>query len=196
MGPDGRDKRPLWALLRDNRAVLGAEDAEAVRRLVALVESARQDTGTRPLSDILLQAVEDAGYDVRLLSQGNSGREAFANVLKFAREAAGFEADGGAGPAGFAAHLDARERLGDVEAPASVADNGSSAVRIMSVHASKGLEFPVVVVPDLASGGRGGADIVRTAACAGRLKVALVPPTSRRRHQAARQSVGRGVLGD
>ena len=89
-------------------------------------------------------------------------------MLKFARQAAAFEASEGTGPAGFSAYLDAKERLGDVEAPASVADDGSSAVRIMSVHASKGLEFPVVVVPDLASSGAGGSAIVRTEAIDGR----------------------------
>jgi len=178
LGPDGRDTRSLWTLLCGTGIALHGDDGEAVRRLVGVVESARRDAGARPLSDVLLQAVEDAGYDIRLLSQGNSGREAFANVLKFAREAAAFEAGEGTGAAGFAAHLDAKERLGDVEAPASVADDGSSAVRIMSVHASKGLEFPVVVVPDLASSGRSSTDIVRMAAGPDGLRMALAPPTT------------------
>jgi ATP-dependent helicase/nuclease subunit A len=53
-------------------------------------------------------------------------------------------------------HLDAKERLGDTQAPATLADDHSDAVRIMSIHASKGLEFPIVVVPELAA--RGGRD--------------------------------------
>ena len=177
LGPDGRDKRPLWEILRSTGSALDGDDGRAVRRLVELVDSARADVGSRPLADVLLQAVEDSGYDLRLLSQGNTGRDAFANVLKFARQAAAFEAGEGTGPAGFSAYLDAKERLGDVEAPASVADDDSSAVRIMSVHASKGLEFPVVVVPDLGSKGGGGSSIARSGGSGGRLRIALTAPT-------------------
>ena len=175
---DRMDVRPLWRLLSDERGRLGEADAIAAERLVTLVENARSAIGTRPLSDVVLAAVEDAGWDLRLLSAGNSGRDAFANVLKFARLAETFEAGDTSGPAGFVAYLDAKESLGDVEAPAAVADDGAQAVRIMSVHASKGLEFPVVVVPDLASRGRGSGSIVRTAAEPGHLRLAVAPPST------------------
>ncbi len=177
LAPDGQDKRPLWNVVRDKGCALGGDDGLAAQRLVEMIDVARGDVGSRPLADVLLQAVEHAGYDIRLLSRGNVGRDAFANVLKFSRQASAFEASEGTGPAAFAAYLDTKERLGDSEAPASIADDGSRAVRIMSVHASKGLEFPVVVVPDLAASGRGGSAIARMRPDGGVLRVALSPPT-------------------
>ena len=135
----GVNRGPLWDLLRMRRDRLGEEDAKSAERLVGLVDAARASTGSRPLSDVLLRAVEDAGWDLRLLSSGNTGRDAFANVLKFARLAERFEAGEASGPAGFSAYLDAKEAMGDVESPAAVADDNAQAVRIMSVHASKGL---------------------------------------------------------
>jgi ATP-dependent helicase/nuclease subunit A len=148
------DRRPIWRLLGDLPDELGDPDRQALGRLRGVVERARGRRGRRPLADILLIAVEEAGWDLRLLSEGSPGRDSFANVLKYARQAAAFEAKTGEGAAAFARHIDTREGLGDVEAPTSLADDASPAVRIMSIHASKGLEFPVVVVPDL----QGGAD--------------------------------------
>ena len=75
-------------------------------------------------------------------------------------------------------HLDAKERLGDTEAPASVADDGSDAVRIMSIHASKGLEFPIVVVPDLAAHDKSDSLNVRVSRREGGLAIALKTPAA------------------
>ncbi len=98
----------------------------------------------------MLRAVTELGYDLVLLSEGAEGKQRFVNVLKVARLAEAFEESGQSGVAGFVAHLDAKERLGDDEKVASLADDGSPAVRIMSIHGAKGLEFPVVAVVGLA----------------------------------------------
>jgi ATP-dependent helicase/nuclease subunit A len=174
--PEGEGRLDLWDAMRRSLEELGREDHEAAQRLIAVLRRAHDRAGSAPLAEVLLLAVEEAGWDLRLLSAGNAGRDAFANVLKFARQAAEFEAAVGMGHAGFALHLDAKERLGDTEAPASLADDHSDAVRIMSVHASKGLEFPIVVVPDLAA--RGGADSlsVRTSVREAGLALALKTP--------------------
>lgn len=178
LGSGERDTRSLWTLLCENREQLAPADAEAAERLVGLLERARARVGRMPLADVLLAAVEEAGWDLRLLAGGNMGRDAFANVLKFARQAAAFEGSAGTGPSGFALHLDAKERLGDTEAPASLADDGSDAVRIMSIHASKGLEFPIVVVPDLAAHDKSDSLNVRVSRREGGLAIALKTPAA------------------
>ena len=178
LGPEDRDTRSLWTLLREKSESLAPQDREAAERLTEVLLQASERVGRISLADVLLLAVEESGWDVRLLAGGNTGRDAFANVLKFVRQAETFEASAGTGPAGFAQHLDTKERLGDTEAPASLADDGSDAVRIMSIHASKGLEFPVVVVPGLATSGRNDTRNVRTSRQGGELAVAVrTPPT-------------------
>ncbi len=174
---DAPDRRTsLWELVCSGSEAPETADAEAFGRLREVVEAARSRVGREPLADVLLRAVEEAGYDLRLLGQGNSGRDAFANVLKFARRAAEFELRDGSGPAGFSAYLDAKERLNDLEAPDSAVDEGASSVQIMSIHASKGLEFPVVVVPDIGRTGRRSGGIVRTERAPDELLVALKTP--------------------
>ena len=183
---EARDRRPsLWELVCSGSEALDSADAEALRRLREVVEAARSRVGREPLADVLLRAVEEAGYDLRLLGRGNSGRDAFANVLKFARRAAEFELRDGSGPAGFSAHLDAKERLNDLEAPDSAVDEGASSVQIMSIHASKGLEFPVVVVPDIGRTGRRNGGIVRTERGPHRASGRAQDTSERRRRQVA-----------
>jgi ATP-dependent exoDNAse (exonuclease V) beta subunit len=168
--------RSLWELMSSDLGLLDPADAEALRGLRAVIERARTRVGREPLEDLLLKAVEEAGWDLRLLARGNMGRDAFVNVAKFVRRAAEFERREGSGAAGFSAHLDAKERLGDHESPDSAINEGASAVQIMSIHASKGLEFPVVVVPDIGRGGRNNCSIIRTKRTPSELLVAMKTP--------------------
>jgi len=141
------ERAPLW--LATERAGLDAHDAAAVERTRAAIESARGRQGRAPVAEIIHRACEESDYDLTLLAQGPEGRHAYANVLKLARLAEECEAQGPVGVRHFLEHLSLKERFRDREAPASVIDERSDAVRIMTVHAAKGLEFPVVTVPEL-----------------------------------------------
>lgn len=143
---DGRDNRPLWDLLVERADGLDAADAACARRLVDVVERARERSANEGLSDVILQAVEEAGYDIRLIAKGNEGRDAMANVLKLARRAREFEIGQGGGAAEFERFLLRSRQYGDRQAPDALPDEHGETVRIMSIHASKGLEFPVAYV--------------------------------------------------
>jgi ATP-dependent helicase/nuclease subunit A len=140
-------RRALWETLED--AGLNGDDAAAALRAKAAIVTARTEAETRPVARILLAACEALDYDLYLLALGARGREAYANVLKLARLAEEHERAGGAGVRAFLEHLKLKERYRDREAPASVIDERADAVRVMTIHAAKGLEFPVVVVPEL-----------------------------------------------
>lgn len=151
----------IWQAMKEPPSEMGERDRQRVRVVVDVIENAQRRLGHTALSEILLRTTEELDMDLLYLSKGDVGRQAYANVLKLARLAADFEDGVGTGPAAFAAHLDAREEYGEHTPPATLGDDQSSSVRIMSIHSAKGLEFPVVAVAELGSGVQGNCEIVR-----------------------------------
>ncbi|MCL2562471.1 MAG: UvrD-helicase domain-containing protein [Oscillospiraceae bacterium] len=80
------------------------------------------------------------------MPQGEARRQ---NLLTFLAYARGAASHGGRSLFDFVTGLEKRLESGDPPKLAT-AHGGGDAVTIMSVHKSKGLEFPVVVLPDLA----------------------------------------------
>ena len=77
------------------------------------------------------------------------GEQVLANVLHISDLARRYEAEGGLSFRGFVDTLhDASSRAESPEAP--ILEEGSEGVRLMTVHKAKGLEFPVVVLADIA----------------------------------------------
>jgi ATP-dependent helicase/nuclease subunit A len=76
-------------------------------------------------------------------------------VRKLMRLAREFEAERGRDLRGFIDFVDEQEMLSAREGEAPLEGEGLDAVRLMTVHAAKGLEFPVVCVADLGRTGRG-----------------------------------------
>lgn len=144
----------LWDAL--GTVAVDGDDARALERVRTTIGHARARQGRSGVAEIIHRACEESDFDLVLLSGGAEGRRAYANVLKLARLAQQGEQDGRHGIRRFLEHLDLKERYRDREAPATVADERGDAVRIMTVHGAKGLEFPVVAVPEL--GSRGDAD--------------------------------------
>jgi ATP-dependent exoDNAse (exonuclease V) beta subunit len=157
---------------------LDDDDARRARAAVRAVEHATAAMGMLPLGEIVLRLIEDCGFDLRMLGAGTEGSRAYANVLKLSRMASEYEASGGSGVAGFLGYLDDKERYREHEAPASLAADEQDAVRIMSIHASKGLEFPVVFVPGLESSGRADTEIARWGRRADHPALSLALPAS------------------
>ena len=75
------------------------------------------------------------------------GEQALANVLLIAELARRYESGGGLSFRGFVEQLE-DEALAGQAGEASILEEGSDGVRIMTVHRAKGLEFPVVVLAD------------------------------------------------
>lgn len=107
--------------------------------------------GGLALSDLIHHATHVFDYDLTLLTSSSSGPQAWSNVNKLMRMAADFENAERCSTGAFLEHLRDYETLIGREpvAPSAAAEG---AVRIMSVHAAKGLEFPVVVLPGLGRG--------------------------------------------
>lgn len=97
----------------------------------------------------LIDRIFEESYALEIAQSGHSGEQAVANLLKLRQKAADLEAKGGCTLREFleGATLAVRELEEEGESP--LADETLDAVKILSIHRSKGLEFPVVVLPDL-----------------------------------------------
>jgi ATP-dependent helicase/nuclease subunit A len=144
-----REDRDLWAALGEVGEVgLDERDAERATLVRETIDGVRALMSRIRLADGILYAAEVLGPGGGCLARPGG----WANVQKAARLAAEFERSTPADPASFLRHLDQRETFVRKEAVASLAAEGGDAVRVMTVHAAKGLEFPVVAVADLGHG--------------------------------------------
>ncbi|HYH57909.1 MAG TPA: UvrD-helicase domain-containing protein, partial [Thermoleophilaceae bacterium] len=156
---------PWWALTAADGSdglldLLPAADRERVPDLVARVDGHRTLAATVPLERLLDRVITDSGYDRRVLTLAD-GRRRMANVRKLMRIARVFEAEAGGDLRAFIDHLAEQDLLAAREGEAPLEAEDLQAVRLMTIHAAKGLEFPVVCVADLGRSGRSDDDALR-----------------------------------
>ena len=151
---------------------LPATDADRLRELCPWLAAERAALPRHGLDELIERAVAARGYDLHALSLRNGPRR-YANVRKLLRLAREFEAHEGRDLRRFLDWVAVREDTDVAEAEAPVETEGMDAVRLMSIHAAKGLEFPVVCVADTGRQGPGDAPDVHVAAD-GRVGLKLV----------------------
>lgn len=139
-------RRNIDAGLMSDEDADGLRDLPLVDRARAVLRPALSRVGRDPLAAIARDVVNQSGWMVRLAGQGAEGRARAANVLKALDAIAEAEAQLGSAPRQVALAYD--RFLEGKQAPGALNEEGGNAVRIMTVHASKGLEFPVVAVAE------------------------------------------------
>lgn len=96
----------------------------------------------------LKRIYEQTGYAAMVQAMpGGSQRK--ANLLLLTEYAKKYESVGYGGLSGFLRFIDRLEQRKDDLAPAATLSGAADVVRIMSIHSSKGLEFPVCIVAGL-----------------------------------------------
>lgn len=124
---------------------LTQEEQGILIRAREILEELKRLEGTVPLPELLELALAKTGFREVVLT-GFGGLQALANIEKLLDLARTFHRKGFQSIGEFLSYLE-QVGQGNGEGEAVVDSEGENVVRIMTIHASKGLEFPVVVIP-------------------------------------------------
>lgn len=139
-------RRNIDAGIMSDCDVPGLQDLPLLTRAREVLRYAFRRVGRDSFAVIARDVVNASGWFVRLAQRGPEGKAIAANVLKALDAVAEAEAEVGNSPRSIALAFD--RFLAGKEAPGALNEEGNGAVRIMTVHASKGLEYPVVAVSE------------------------------------------------
>jgi len=141
-------KRPLYTGIEKSLPPeLDERDAQLIRAFLQRYERLVRSLPRLPLERLCEQIVSEHDYDLAVLTQWD-GRRRYANLRKLARLARSYEELRGPNLEGFVRFVRDQEAVGAKELEAVAEEEGSDSVRLLTIHAAKGLEFKVVVVAD------------------------------------------------
>lgn len=127
-------------------ALLLSEDGHS-KAFLAVLRSLRDSAAHLSVRELLSEIYRKCNV-LGIFGAMHRGAERKDNLLAFLELSEDFARTGRQGLFDFVRTL--REQLASGEAAAMQTTHASSGVRIMSIHKSKGLEFPVVILSDLA----------------------------------------------
>lgn len=127
-------------------ALLLSEDGHS-KAFLAVLRSLRDSAAHLSVRELLSEIYRKCNV-LGIFGAMHRGAERKDNLLAFLELSEDFARTGRQGLFDFVCTL--REQLASGEAAAMQTTHASSGVRIMSIHKSKGLEFPVVILSDLA----------------------------------------------
>ncbi|MDO4303589.1 MAG: helicase-exonuclease AddAB subunit AddA [Bacillota bacterium] len=137
-------KIPLYELLVSYDGEEKAKVADFLNRLSVY----RKKTAYTPIHKLIQEILSDTGY-LDYVSARPGGEQRRANVEMLLTRAAAFEQTSYYGLFHFLRYIEQLEKYEVDYGEADVLDENADVVRIMSIHKSKGLEFPVCIVAGL-----------------------------------------------
>lgn len=139
----------LWEILSDETSVntLAGRSTKSVNKFAKMIGDWQTQIETASVSEVLKTVLEDSGYIKDLKTQGtDEAQDRLQNVQELYNAALQFEED--SEDVSLQAFLASTALSSDLDN----LKEGSEAVSLMTLHASKGLEFPVVFLVGLEQG--------------------------------------------
>jgi ATP-dependent exoDNAse (exonuclease V) beta subunit len=141
-------RRPLYAgIERTLPEALGESDERLIRAFKQRYERLVAASARVSLERLCELVVSEHDYDLAVLARWD-GQRRYANLRKLMRLARSYEELRGRDLEGFLRFIADQEAAGAAQLEAVSEEEGAGAVRLLTIHAAKGLEFKVVVVAD------------------------------------------------
>ena len=141
-------RRPIFTgLERSFPEQVSAGDERLLRAFKQRYDRLATASTRLSLERLCEQILVEHDYDLAVLAQWD-GRRRYANLRKLARLARAYEELRGRDVEGFLRFMRDQEAVGAKELEAVAEEEGADAVRLLTIHAAKGLEFKVVIVAD------------------------------------------------
>jgi ATP-dependent helicase/nuclease subunit A len=146
--PGRLQRRNLLRALHRQAEIQFIDEAERVEldRAAAFIDSLIQRRNRYSISELLRYAVTSSEL-MTVIAANFDGAQRIANVEKLFRLAEQFEKSGQL-IRDFVHYVEEFEAIGGRESEGQM-DESANVVRLMTIHQAKGLEFPVVIIPDL-----------------------------------------------
>ena len=135
------DAVALYAKQKDDELAARLQD------FLTQLESSRKLAHRRPLAELIHTVYEQSGY-LAFCAGLHDGEQRVANLTDLHQRAGQFGSFHRQSLSRFMEFLEGLRDEVDLGQP-SIASEADDAVRVMSIHRSKGLEYPVIVLPDL-----------------------------------------------
>ncbi len=126
---------------------LAAEERAKVAAAAATIRRLRSVKDSLPIAALLGEALDRTGYDAVLLTEF-LGQRKLANLHKLIERARAAD-EGAVDLDGFITQLGQFIARDPKEPLAATLPEAADVIRLMTIHHAKGLEFPLVIVPDL-----------------------------------------------
>lgn len=141
----GQRKGSFYSALKEQY-----EKDSKVKDFFDLLSVLRTLSVTMDIGSLIRRILEITSYD-SIVGAMDNGEKRVLNIELLINYAENYEVSGGSGLSGFLRFLDKiRKNNKDLEGANEISEN-DDVVRIMSIHKSKGLEFPVVFVANCSS---------------------------------------------